>query len=146
MDKVEIARMLCMCAHYGQKDKGGLDYYNHPARVASECQKYGEHYEIVGYLHDVLEDSRLIRLQGIEDLFGKGIADALYAITRQEDEKYFDYIRRCSRNEIARVVKIEDIKHNAVRSRWPDMPDGLIERGEKALKILEKPTTEGEGA
>jgi hypothetical protein len=41
------------------------------------------------------------------------IIDAIKAITRKKEEQYyFDFIKRVSQNDIARIVKIYDLEHN----------------------------------
>lgn len=71
-----------------------------------------------------------------EDLrkeFPKEIVDAVVAITRDEEETYKQYVKRCCENDAARQVKKEDIQDNLLDIRlytWPEAPikryyDGL---------------------
>lgn len=136
------AQLIAEAAHYGQFDKGGVPRASHAIHVGACFNDY--QHRIVGYLHDVIEDSPLIFLQGIYDVFGKEVGAAVDAITRREGEKYFDYIFRCEQNPIARKVKIADIKHNMDKTRWPDMPESYEKREIKALAILEAKEQEHE--
>lgn len=133
-NRVNHAAMIARAAHWDQFDRGGAPRFNHVEYVAN--QMFEELYQVVGYLHDTIEDSPLTTLSALKQIFGWEVADAVDAISRRNDETYFDYIRRCKENPIARVVKIADIKHNMDRTRWPEMPDSYYEREVKALAIL----------
>jgi len=69
------------------------------------------------------------------------IRTSLEAITRREGERYFEYIRRCGENPIARAVKIADLRDNTSPIRAKNLPageyKGLLKRYEKALSLLE---------
>lgn len=98
----------------------------HGAAVAERCVKkyhYGLEF-FLGLYHDVLED-KLFTLEEVkEDFYNEThhmkyvvcrlpeLIEALIAITRNPGEKYFDYIERCSRNALAKRVKIEDLMEN----------------------------------
>lgn len=138
MKMVKKAWEIARRAHRGQLDKTGEPYIRHSEYVARLMS--ADNQRTVAFLHDVAEDTPLT-LEDLRLSFPEEIIDAVDAITRRKDqgETYFDYIRRCRKNEIARVVKIADIKHNADSSRGDfDGRDGLIKRGEKALRILEE--------
>ena len=49
------AKSLMTKAHLGQIDRLGQPYYLHPFRVGSAGYAFGE--RVVGYLHDVVEDT-----------------------------------------------------------------------------------------
>jgi len=137
MDKSEHAILVATAAHYGQYDKGGRPRLAHVLHVGNQFED--ETHKIVGYLHDTLEDSPLFRYVGLAEVFGDDVGFAVMAITRSNGEAYFDYIKRCRLNPIARAVKIADIKHSMDRSRWPEMPDSYYQREVKALAMLEAP-------
>lgn len=64
----------------------------------------------------------------------KHIADALHVITRYRGQDYLDYIQQFKYNDLARAVKIEDIKHN-----MSDLNPGcLYTKYSMALYILKK--------
>lgn len=113
IEKTRMAMMICFQAHSWQKDKAGFPYAAHPLWVADVMQTEDEC--CIALLHDVCEDSDMYSLDNLRDLFGDTVADALDAITRRDDESYFEYIFRLKHNEIARTVKIADLIHNSDR-------------------------------
>ncbi|MFA7287464.1 MAG: phosphohydrolase [Melioribacteraceae bacterium] len=113
MKQINIAIDLANRVHSGQLDKGGQPYIFHPLRVASKFKD--EKYRIVAILHDILEDGG--EINDVSYNFSNYILNAILAITRKENESYMDFIKRVSENEIARAVKIEDLKDNLDLSR-----------------------------
>lgn len=114
-----------------------LEDFNHACTVAGNC-RHLKRTCVVAFLHDVVEDgySTFEELQQRFDLDNEQMA-ALDAITRRQGEKYFDYIQRVRRNEMAKTVKLADLQHNIFRcsndlqNRW-----GLLRRYAKAYGIL----------
>lgn len=119
----------------------------HAAAVAERCLKkyfYGLEY-FLGLYHDAIEDNLFsadeIRQDFINETkqmpVGNAVDElmiALDAITRRPNETYFNYIARCSQNELAKRVKIEDLIVN--RYMRGDCPGQLAKRYDKALQIL----------
>lgn len=98
--------------HRGQKDKSGAPYIQHVVSVAIAVRQYGLAYEIVGLLHDAIEDTPFTEAEA-ERLFGREVADALVAMTRNDDEDYFEvYLPRLMENKIALRVKYADSSNN----------------------------------
>lgn len=109
-------------------DKGGNPYIGHLLRVFSSIdeeknQKCSDpdstlsiFYEkacVVALLHDVVEDTGITLDDLREKEFDGEILVAIDAITRRKDEhKYFDFIQRVAKNDIARIVKIHDLEDN----------------------------------
>ena len=92
----------------------------------------------VAVVHDVVEDG-LCTLEDIKNTgVSQAVVDAVDAITRREDELYFDYIARCKQSAIARDVKLVDLKVNIKRCA-SDLPDmlSLLERYVKAYRKLQ---------
>ena len=128
LDKRDIALAIAARAHDGKEDKGGEPYIFHVMRVAEAASKnaapglWDSRY-IVGVLHDVLEDSDIAEHE-IAEALGIGldsdIMNALRAITREDGEPYAEYIERCGRNELARVVKMHDLEDNMNLDRIPN--------------------------
>ena len=101
----------------GQKDKLAYPYMAHILDIASRVSHLGLSYEIVGLLHDSIEDADLSIQSDIEtqvkESFSNEIIEAIYAMTKNSHEDYFkDYLPRLSKNKIARQVKIADSSHN----------------------------------
>lgn len=108
----EDAFDLALSAHMGQKDKTGDDYFEHPFRISAPFIVSGDaEAAIVSLLHDCVEDT-WVTLGFLEDRFPEEIVEAVDAITRREGETYRQYIKRLCHNDIARRVKVEDIKDN----------------------------------
>lgn len=77
--------------------------------------------------HDLVEDGYI----------GKWILKywiALDYITRKKDEKYMDYIKRCSLNKCSKNVKIADLEENMKRCN--EISTTLIVRYNMAYKYL----------
>jgi (p)ppGpp synthase/HD superfamily hydrolase len=90
-------------------------------------------------LHDVFEDtSREIR-DLVENGFPKDVVTAIDCLTHRSNELYEDYIERLSANDVARRVKIIDLRLNLENNRR--LPDSgpttkRITRYENALTRL----------
>lgn len=110
MSDLSRAIGVAVDAHYGQYDKNGEPYILHPLRVM--LAQTDEVSRVVAVLHDTVEDSKTVGHGDILALFGESVHAAIFALTRQEDEKYEDFISRAKENPIARRVKIADIKDN----------------------------------
>jgi (p)ppGpp synthase/HD superfamily hydrolase len=111
-----LAALIMTCAHYTQKQWSGEDYAEHPLLVGLRNTRSTAK-QIIGILHDVVEDGGWT----LDDLrtvgFDKRIVDGVDGVTRREGEKYFDFIERCSLNADSLDVKINDIEHNSTWSR-----------------------------
>jgi (p)ppGpp synthase/HD superfamily hydrolase len=140
LDATKKALKLAAYAHDRQKRKfprpgeSELEpYINHPRRVAEAfTQLYDWRYVVVALLHDVVEDSD-ITLNQVHDFFGEDVTNAVDAISQREGELFSDYLDRICANDIARMVKIADIRDNLI-----GLPEGhsLNEKYAKALKKL----------
>lgn len=131
--KLTKKAMDIMCkAHEGQLDKGGVPYVFHPIHVAE--QMTDEETTIVALLHDVVEDTPTT----LEELsyFGEEVIEALSLLTRTKNQDYFEYIKNLSKNEIARKVKLADLKHNADLTRLSHITEKDLKRREKYLKSI----------
>ena len=129
LDKIERKVYDLIIKYFkDKKDKGGHDYVHHldyvanaihqeaVNKVSDQNSSLGIFYrkaEIVGLLHDILEDTdcteQELRDVGCDD----EIINAIKSVTRQKDEQYyFDFIKRASKNDIGRIVKIYDLENN----------------------------------
>jgi (p)ppGpp synthase/HD superfamily hydrolase len=121
-DQVQLAREIATKAHDGQfRWDGETPYISHPAAIARVvATNYNSvnfpHFVIeataTAWLHDVVEDTPLT----IVDLRAAGISESILTavdlLTKREGQSYLDYLLQLKNNEIARVVKIEDIRNN----------------------------------
>ncbi|WP_417279680.1 HD domain-containing protein [Celeribacter sp.] len=110
---------LAQKAHAGQVDKLGVPYIEHVRAVATAVAHLGLKFEIVGLLHDSLEDCAdrsLVSMEILTERFGPEIADAVAAMTKQPLEDYeTQYLPRVMSNPIAAKVKHADVAHNRSR-------------------------------
>jgi (p)ppGpp synthase/HD superfamily hydrolase len=107
------AESVATFAHLNQTRWDGSPYIKHPASVVDRLKAKGCNNDtlIVGWLHDVVEDSK-ITIEEIKTQFGGTIARAIEALTHKKDESYANYIFRISLNHIAVIVKICDLEDN----------------------------------
>jgi (p)ppGpp synthase/HD superfamily hydrolase len=121
---IEKALQIAAKAHEGQKDKEGLPYILHPLRVMMSVE--GEEAQIVALLHDVIEDTNVtagdLRQAGFTE---KLIAAVLCVTHRKDEEPYAEYVVRCKSDEVARRVKLADLKENTRLDRTILRPDRL---------------------
>ena len=124
------ARVFATKAHGDQKYGMGMPYFYHLHGVADNFMD--DLRRSVSFLHDVVEDTKT-SLHDVAVVFPARIVEAVDSMTRREDETYDHYIRRVARDEIARDVKLADLRFNL---RHPGKPH-LRKRYEKAIKFLE---------
>ena len=125
---VEHAAQMSKTWHEGQVDKTGQPYWTHPARVAQNLQSWPGFAELsdkdkeralcTAYLHDVLEDCDVSRIELLNNGFDMGIMHPVYLLTKDENfttiENYCQNIRT---NTIARAVKLADLSDNCNQRR-----------------------------
>lgn len=121
--------------HHGQYDKLGVPYVLRPVAVAEHMTTENE--ILVALLHDVVEDTSVT----LDDLRDRGYSDEVVAavdiLTRRSGEPYSTYIERVSTSELARRVKLADLRHNLQPDRVKLLGnDTLVKRYEKALRQL----------
>ena len=130
MKRLETAIMHSLMRHAGQVDKSGMPFILHPLRVMFRLETELE--QMVGVLHDVIEDSDL----SFDDLRQMGYADeiltALDGVTRREDESYDEFVRRSQAHPISRRVKLADLEDNMDLRRLP------VTRTEKDVARLQR--------
>ena len=126
---IDIALAIAKKAHAGQVDKAGVDYIKHPIYVASQVTTEQE--KAVALLHDVLEDSDIT----VADLLAYGLSNevvtAVQTLTKKKGQSYQDYLEKVKSNNLARVVKLADLKHNSDLSRLKTVSNTDYERVKK---------------
>ena len=111
------ARLQCAIdiaheAHAGQTDKAGEPYIYHVLRVGMSLLPDVDA-AVVGLLHDVIEDSPgppNFRRPILE--IGYHTWEAILDLTRSPMQLYDDYIACVNRSELARKVKLADLRDN----------------------------------
>jgi len=134
---IQTAISIACDAHGDQLDKAGEAYILHPLRLMLQFDD--ERLRIIAVLHDVIEDSEIT----LEDLkskgFGEEILRALDRLTKKSSESYEQFIGRVSKNDLAKKVKIADLKDNLNIVRLETISHNDIERIKKyhgALQFL----------
>ncbi|MDC1149937.1 hypothetical protein OAT47_00435 [Gammaproteobacteria bacterium] len=147
---IAIARKIAEKVHFepnskypkGQKDKKGFPYMSHINDIANRVAHHGEQYEIVGLLHDAIEDAHSDKARAeveklIKNNFEQRVIDAVYAMTKICGEDYFeDYLPRLKQNEIALKVKIADSSHNLSKAHLIEDKDEKDKLRQKYIKVL----------
>lgn len=142
--KTLVAKDMAEKAHKGQLDKAGAPYILHPLYLAEQCED--EKTTIVALLHDVFEDSDCYSFDDLEARgFDADVIEAVRCLTHKESVAYMDYIAALKSNNLARRVKLLDLKHNLDINRVPrEEQEEFIKKMSKkralyqeALKLLE---------
>lgn len=126
------AMKLCFEAHAGQVDKCGIPYVNHPLHLAEQMASEDE--VCAALLHDVMEDCG----KTPDDLRAIGVSEsaieALLLLTHDADVPYLDYVRNLKGNELARKVKIADLRHNFELARLDVVTEKDLDRLRKYME------------
>lgn len=136
--KTQLAMKIAYNAHEGQYDRAGVPYIFHPFHVAEQMSNEKEC--IVALLHDVVEDSNVTIKELAKD-FDEDIIEALKLLTHDKKESYKKYVKKIKANDLARKVKLADLKHNSTTSRLSKVTIKDIKRllkYNKAVKYLKK--------
>ena len=126
---INIALSIAKKAHAGQVDKAGIDYIQHPLYVASQVKTEQE--KAVALLHDVLEDSDITAADLLAYGLSNEVVTAVQTLTKKKGQRYQDYLEKVKSNDLARVVKLADLKHNSDLSRLKSVSDTDRERVKK---------------
>ena len=137
MPTLEHAIALAVKAHQGQLDKYGRPYILHPLRVMFRLETELE--QIVGVLHDVIEDSDLtfddLRQMG----YSEAVLTALDGVTRREEETYDEFVTRSQAQPVSRRVKLADLEDNMDLRRLPvEMTEEDFERLKRYRRAWER--------
>jgi (p)ppGpp synthase/HD superfamily hydrolase len=126
---IEDAIILAAQAHRGQRyaSPETEPYIFHPLRMMLEFDDPVD--QMAAVLHDVVEDTDLGTCDLVDRGFPKDVVTAVDCLTHRSNESYDDYIDRLSTNDVARRVKLIDLRHNLANNRR------LPESGETAERI-----------
>ena len=128
---IDTARAFALEKHGNQK-YGSKPYSYHLDAVAGLLEPQGETAQVIGYLHDVVEDTGGT-LEEIESRFGKHVADAVAILTDQPGETRaekkkatYELMSKVEGElEIALIVKTADRLANVLACVEFDRPDKL---------------------
>jgi (p)ppGpp synthase/HD superfamily hydrolase len=131
MATLERALQIAVQAHAGQKDKSGAAYIFPPIRVMMRCTSTEA--QIVGLLHDVVEDTSVT----FEELEGEGfsntVMEALRLLTHDPQVPYEDYIERVKTHPVATEAKLADLEDNMDIRRLQEVDEKAVARFKRYL-------------
>ena len=108
------------------------DIKNHAMRVSALASGYGRDYELIGLLHDIIEDTDTTL-----DELPVDIRDDIDILTRKNNETYFEYIDRIV-NSNKRVIRVKCCDIYDHLQYVDTLTDSLKKRYDKAYSILLK--------
>ena len=126
---IDIALAIAKKAHAGQVDKADVDYIQHPLYVASQVKTEQE--KAVALLHDVIEDSDITAADLLASGLSNEVVTAVQILTKKKGQSYQEYLEKVKSNNLARVVKLADLKHNSDLSRLKSVTNTDHERVKK---------------
>lgn len=126
------AMAIAMKAHASQTRRDGFTpYVDHLFQVAKRVRMSGPDAECVAWLHDIIEDTPKTSLSLLEEGVPTNIVEAVQALTCI-DMDYDQYLAGVKANELARIVKIQDMLANLA-----DFPTrGQVLKYAKGLQFL----------
>lgn len=143
------AKKIAVRVHGNQVDKNNYPYMAHILDVASRVSHLGESFEIVGLLHDAIEDAEsdeLMKeiLEEIKTCFDEEVIKAITAMSKNPGEDYFqDYLPRLKENKIAVQVKIADSSHNLSKAHLIEGTTLQDKLRNKYIKVLNELGVDG---
>jgi len=143
MATLERALQIAVQAHAGQKDKNGRTYILHPIRVMMGCPSTEA--QIVGLLHDVVEDTPVTFEELEAEGFSKPIMVGLRLLTHDSQMPYEAYIDQIKTHPIATEAKLADLQDNMDIRRLQEVDEKAVARFKRYLaahRVLEDRTSE----
>ncbi len=124
-------------AHAADYDLDGNPTILHPLAVGMMGNNDLE--RVVGFLHDVVEDTRYTFEDLEEEGFSVEVIETLRLLTHDKETPYMEYIERIckSGNSAAVNVKLNDLHHNLARGRAGGHTR-CVEKHEKAVAFIEE--------
>lgn len=134
------AEALAARAHAGQLDAIGAPYVAHVRAVASGLRPFGEHLQMAGLLHDILEDTPLTAAGLLEAGVPAEVVPTVQRVTRRPGQDYAAMVRDVAADRPACLVKISDNAHNSLPDRAAQLPPAtrtrLASRYAAARRVL----------
>lgn len=120
--------------HNDQVDKGGNPYKDHLYYVADSCES--EQTKLVALLHDILEDTSCTPEELYDNGFSSEIVEAIITLSKNYSTSYGQYLKNIKENNLAKEVKIADLKNNMDLSRLKNIKEKDIKRNKKYKEAL----------
>lgn len=118
----------------GIKDKSGKPYYRHLKEVGHRGSTRNA--KIVGYLHDILEDTPCSE-NFLRRHYSDEIVEAVLLLTKTEETEISPYYSKIKDNPLAREVKMNDLIHNSNLCRIQCPTNRDIQRTKRYIQYLE---------
>lgn len=102
--------------HKGQVRRSGEPVVNHPIGVAEIVKNagYDERYQIVGLMHDLIEDTD-VTIEDIRELVhDEDIVQGVLSLTKYDDMTLEESIENAKKNQFGKVLKGADQLQNAM--------------------------------
>lgn len=133
---LEEAILLATLGHYGQVDRGGAPYILHPMAVMARVATHGTRTQIVGVLHDLIEDNPHFTIEVLRGCgFDEEILEALGYLIRPEGTTVLQAAEKMAKLDVNRPAvvmamrtKIADYGENSNLLRIPDPTQADIDR------------------
>ncbi|XZJ61081.1 GTP pyrophosphokinase [Clostridium perfringens] len=135
-EQLEQAIKLASIKHYGQKDKANKPYLFHLLYVMNNVNDLNA--KIVGVLHDILEDTDITRNDLLNCGFSEDVVNTVEVLTKSKNQKYMEYIENIKCNDIARKVKLIDLKHNMDLTRLSEISDKDLKSNIKYFEVYKR--------
>ena len=141
---ISKASEIALKVHGSQVDKKGYPYMSHVSDIARRVSQLGEPYEIVGLLHDAIEDAdpkefKEAVIADIKASFSNEIFQSIIAMTKRSGEDYFEhYLPRLKGNKVALQVKIADASHNLSKAHLIEDVKLQDKLRAKYIKVLDE--------
>lgn len=134
--EIDKAIELASKAHAADYDLDGNPTILHPLAVG--IMGHTDTERIVGFLHDVVEDTSYTFEELENEGFSPEVIEALRLLTHDKETPYMTYIARIcqSGNQTALHVKINDLHHNLARGKAGGHTR-CVERHTEALAFIE---------
>lgn len=129
----DLAFELAKKMHKSQVDKNGVDYMQHILFV--EDHVTSEDGKIVALLHDIIEDTEITKINLIDLGFSEYVVNAVLCLTKGIESRE-EYLSMVKTNDLAREVKLADLSHNSMISRYVKPTERDVERCIKYLNEM----------
>lgn len=111
MTNLDKVILIAKIAHRGQfRFDKVTPYFTHCEAVANSLSDNTE--KIIGYLHDVLEDTIFTENDLLRQRISKENIKYLHILNKNNYNSYAEYLKEVKKYPITKDVKIADINHN----------------------------------
>lgn len=104
-------------AYGGKADKAGRPLIDHAIAVSNGVESFGVTVQLVGLLHDALEDTDLTTTDLLDMGFPLAVVHNVMALTHRPTMSYDTYLDGVCMKLVPTLVKISDNAHNSQAER-----------------------------